>query len=102
MLPIQKRRAQKIFSSMAKDIFLARKRKGWTQKELAMRAKVGVATVQRIEAADTSVKIETLFVVLATLGILQRLEMALSSYRFKEERDMEYAKASTKRQRSVK
>ena len=101
MLPLQKRRAERVFAEMAKDIYLARRKRGWSQRELAERSRVGVATVQRIERADTRIKVETLFVVLGTLGLLSRLEMALSSYRYKEERDADYAAMRRTRRRET-
>lgn len=94
---IRYQRAERTFKEMIKDIVLARHEKGWSQKELAERAGVSLATVQRIERGDASVKVGTLFMVMGALGILKRMEMAASSYRYKEERDARYLEVAERR-----
>jgi transcriptional regulator with XRE-family HTH domain len=49
-------------------IVLLRRRRGWTQPELAIRAEMGIATLNRIENAHNSPSIETLVALAKQLG----------------------------------
>jgi transcriptional regulator with XRE-family HTH domain len=61
---------------LADRLRAARKRQGLTQRELAERALVGVATVQRLER-DGAGQITTLLRVLSALGHLRDVESLL-------------------------
>lgn len=61
---------------LSKRIRAARKRRGWTQEQLAERAALGVATIARIEK-DGRGQLSTLFQISAALGHLRDFEALL-------------------------
>jgi len=54
---------------LAKQIQLGRKRRKWTEHELAGRAGISRATLQKIEKSDLSVAIGLVFEVAALVGV---------------------------------
>lgn len=65
--------ATNLLSTRVRD---ARKRRGWTQAELAERAAVSVATIGRLEDAGTG-QLVTFLRVLSALGHLRDVEQLL-------------------------
>jgi transcriptional regulator with XRE-family HTH domain len=62
---------------MAEHIVAWRKLRGLTQAQLADRSGIARGTLQRIEAAENSVSVESLLRVLRGLGLLEKLPQAL-------------------------
>jgi transcriptional regulator with XRE-family HTH domain len=71
--PIPSLRAQRDLRKLGNDISIARKRRQFTQRQLAQAASVNVATVRRLERGDQGVSLGTLAMVLLVLGESQRI-----------------------------
>lgn len=65
--------AERNLRKLGQDIAIARKRRQFTQKRLAMGASVNVATIRRLENGDPGVSLGTLAMVLLVLGESARM-----------------------------
>lgn len=71
--PIPSFRAQRDLRKLGNDISIARKRRRFTQKQLAESASVNVSTIRRLENGDAGVSLGTLTMVMLVLGESQRI-----------------------------
>lgn len=65
--------ARSLLADLGKNIKIARKRRGWTQKQLAERSAVGLSSLQRLEAGETSVGLAVLGSVLVSMDLEETL-----------------------------
>ena len=65
-------RAQRDLRKLGQDISIARKRRRFTQKQLAESASVNVSTIRRLENGDAGISLGTLAMVMLVLGESQR------------------------------
>lgn len=65
-------RAQRDLRKLGRDISIARKRRQFTQKQLAESANVNVSTIRRLENGDAGISLGTLAMVMLVLGESQR------------------------------
>lgn len=65
-------RAQRDLRKLGHDISIARKRRQFTQKQLAESASVNVSTIRRLENGDAGISLGTLAMVMLVLGESQR------------------------------
>jgi transcriptional regulator with XRE-family HTH domain len=63
------RYAREAAALLARQVQLGRKRRKWTERELAERAGISRATLQKIEKGDLSVAIGLVFEVAALVGV---------------------------------
>ena len=63
------RYAREAAALLARQVRLGRKRRKWTERELAERAGISRATLQKIEKGDLSVAIGLVFEVAALVGV---------------------------------
>lgn len=71
--PIPSMRAQRDLRKLGNDISIARKRRQFTQKQLAESASVNVSTIRRLENGDQGISLGTLSMVMLVLGESQRI-----------------------------
>lgn len=71
--PIPSLRAQRDLRKLGQDISIARKRRQFTQKQLAESASVNVSTIRRLENGDQGISLGTLSMVMLVLGESQRI-----------------------------
>ncbi|MHB1631042.1 MAG: helix-turn-helix transcriptional regulator [Acidithiobacillus sp.] len=71
--PIPSFRAQRDLRKLGNDISIARKRRQFTQKQLAESASVNVSTIRRLENGDQGISLGTLAMVMLVLGESQRI-----------------------------
>lgn len=71
--PIPSLRAQRDLRKLGQDISIARKRRQFTQKQLAEAASVNVSTIRRLENGDQGISLGTLSMVMLVLGEGQRI-----------------------------
>lgn len=71
--PIPSLRAQRDLRKLGNDIAIARKRRQFTQKQLAESASVNVSTIRRLEHGDQGISLGTLSMVMLVLGESQRI-----------------------------
>ncbi len=68
---------QKTVDQLSSDLRTARKRRRWTQRDMALKMGVSIGTVQRMEDGDAGVSIGTIAKGLLALGCMDRLEKIL-------------------------
>jgi len=73
--------ARRALAKLAEGLSRARRRRRLTQRSLAERSGVGIATIKRLEGGDGRVAIETLVRVLQVLGGLESLEQLVDTGR---------------------
>ena len=71
--------AKHALAKLAEDLSRARRRRRLTQRSLAERSGVSLATIKRLEGGDGRVAIETLARVLQVLGAVRSLENLLDA-----------------------
>lgn len=71
---------QRSLRELAGHVKTWRKLRGLTQNQLADRAGIGRMTVNRLEAGDGAVSVETLLRTLHALGVVESLNRALDPY----------------------
>ena len=64
---------QKTVDQLSSNMRIARKRRRWTQRDMALKMGVSIGTVQRLEDGDAGVSIGTIAKGLLALGCMDRL-----------------------------
>lgn len=72
---------KRIVKKLGEDVRVARLRRRWSQKDLAVKTGVSVGTVQRVEAGDPGVGIGTIVTMFYMFGCQQQIEDALDPTR---------------------
>jgi len=66
---VQRIRNKKFLDRLAKNLKLARKKRGVTQEELAFKAGLTLSQIARIETAQINTSISTIFAILQALDV---------------------------------
>ena len=72
---------KRIIKKLGEDVRVARLRRRWSQKDLAVKAGVSVGTVQRVESGDPGVGIGTIVTIFYMFGCQRQIEDALDPTR---------------------
>ncbi|MDR7927614.1 helix-turn-helix transcriptional regulator [Acidithiobacillus thiooxidans] len=95
------RRAESSLRSLAERLKRARKRRGWSQIEMARLLQVSIVTYRKMEKADPGTAIGTWVAVLSLLGMLGDLDNLLLYDRDYQGAALEQSLRTRRRSRSV-